>query len=48
MLLEAMEKELPGGTIRYSSKIVSIDELEEENGIKIVHLADGSAIKTKV
>ncbi|CAK7329463.1 unnamed protein product [Dovyalis caffra] len=45
LLLEALEKELPDGTIRYSSKVVSIEEL---GYFKLVHLADGTTIKTKV
>ncbi|XP_072986641.1 monooxygenase 2-like [Typha latifolia] len=45
VLLETLERELPLGTIRYSSKIVSI---EEDGTIKLLHLADGSIIKTKV
>ncbi|CAK9158704.1 unnamed protein product [Ilex paraguariensis] len=44
-LLEVLEKELPQGTIRYSSKVVSI---EESGHFKLVHLADGSIIRTKV
>ncbi|KAF5178657.1 Fad-dependent urate hydroxylase [Thalictrum thalictroides] len=44
-LLEALARELPDGTIRFSSKVVSIDET---NYFKLVHLADGSTIKTKV
>lgn len=44
-LLEALAKELPSGTIRYSSKVVSI---EESGFSKLVHLADGSTLKTKV
>ncbi|GKV20889.1 hypothetical protein SLEP1_g30936 [Rubroshorea leprosula] len=45
LLVEALEKELPSGTIRYSSKVVSI---EESGHFKLVHLADGTIIKTKV
>jgi hypothetical protein len=45
MLLEALAKELPSATIRYSSKVVSI---EESSFYKIVHLADGTTYKTKV
>ncbi|KAF8410384.1 hypothetical protein HHK36_002912 [Tetracentron sinense] len=45
MLIEVLEKELPRGTIRYSSKVVSI---EESGHSKLVHLADGSILKTKV
>ncbi|KAG8073510.1 hypothetical protein GUJ93_ZPchr0006g40597 [Zizania palustris] len=44
-LLETLENELPEGTIRYSSKIVSI---EEEGELKLLHLADGSTIRAKV
>lgn len=44
-LLETMERELPQGTIRYSSKVVSIEEIGK---LKLVHLADGSVVKTKV
>ena len=40
-----MEEELPKGTIRYSSKIVSI---EEDGNIKILQLADGSVLRAKV
>lgn len=43
--MEALERELPSGTIRYSSKVVSI----EESGLfKLVYLADGAVFKTKV
>ena len=45
LLLEALETELPSGTIRYSSKVVSI---EESGCFKLVHLADGTILKTKV
>ncbi|KAM0892273.1 hypothetical protein ACQ4PT_025858 [Festuca glaucescens] len=45
LLLRAMEEELPPGTIRYSSKIVSIDE---DGDAKILHLADGSVLRAKV
>ncbi|CAK7329464.1 unnamed protein product [Dovyalis caffra] len=45
LLLEALEKELPIGTIRYSSKVVSI---EESGYFKLLHLADDTIIKTKV
>jgi len=46
LLLETLEKELPQGTIRYSSKLVSIEE--EDGDLKLLHLADGSILKTKV
>lgn len=43
--MEALERELPSGTIRYSSKVVSV----EESGLfKLVYLADGAVFKTKV
>ncbi|KAL2937047.1 Monooxygenase 3 [Bienertia sinuspersici] len=44
-LLEALAKDLPSGTIRYSSKVVSI---EESGFSKLVHLDNGSTLKTKV
>ncbi|CAL4937692.1 unnamed protein product [Urochloa decumbens] len=44
-LLQALEEELPRGTIRYSTKIVS---MEEDGDIKILHLADGSILRAKV
>ncbi|GFP97729.1 6-hydroxynicotinate 3-monooxygenase, partial [Phtheirospermum japonicum] len=44
-LLETLQNELPQGTIRYSSKVVSIDESEN---FKLIHLADGSVVRTKV
>jgi hypothetical protein len=44
-LLETLAKELPVDTIRYSSKVVSI---EEDSGLELLHLADGSVIKAKV
>ncbi|KAL8257911.1 hypothetical protein R6Q59_029952 [Mikania micrantha] len=44
-LLETIVNELPPGTIRYSSKVLTIDELGR---FKVVHLADGSVLKTKV
>ncbi|CAN6248772.1 unnamed protein product, partial [Urochloa humidicola] len=45
LLLQALEEELPRGTIRYSSKIVSI---EGDGDIKILQLADGSVLRAKV
>ncbi|XP_010910536.1 monooxygenase 2 [Elaeis guineensis] len=45
MLLETLEKELPRGTVRFSSKVVAI---EEDGYFKLLHLADGSTVKTKV
>ncbi|GLT42966.1 hypothetical protein SLA2020_169430 [Shorea laevis] len=44
-LMEALEQELPRGTIRFASKVVAI---EESGHFKLVHLADGTIIKTKV
>ncbi|KAG5542912.1 hypothetical protein RHGRI_015862 [Rhododendron griersonianum] len=44
-LLETLERELPHGTIRYSSKVVSI---EDTGYRKLLHLADGSTLKTKI
>ncbi|XVE93893.1 hypothetical protein REPUB_Repub01dG0233500 [Reevesia pubescens] len=45
LLLETLAKELPSGTIKFSSKVVSI---EESGFFKRVHLADGTILKTKV
>ncbi|XP_057773458.1 monooxygenase 2-like [Salvia miltiorrhiza] len=44
-LLELLERELPQGSVRYSSKIVCI---EESGNFKLVHLSDGSIFRTKV
>lgn len=44
-LLETLKKELPEGTVRYSSKVVSI---EESGPLKVLQLADGCLIRTKV
>ncbi|KAB2620833.1 zeaxanthin epoxidase [Pyrus ussuriensis x Pyrus communis] len=45
LLLEALANDLPNGTIRFLSKVVSIDE----SGLfKLVHLADGTVLKAKV
>ncbi|KAH9621497.1 hypothetical protein KSS87_002752 [Heliosperma pusillum] len=45
VLLETLAKELPSNTIRFSSKVVSI---EISGFFKLLHLADGSILKTKV
>lgn len=45
LLLEALAEELPSGTIRYSSKVVS---LEESGSLMLLHLADGTILRTKV
>ncbi|KAI4350259.1 hypothetical protein L6164_004732 [Bauhinia variegata] len=45
LMLEALANELPSGTIRYSSKVVAI---EESGFSKLVHLADGTTIETNV
>ncbi|XP_020581654.1 uncharacterized protein LOC110025489 [Phalaenopsis equestris] len=45
LLLEALARELPPGTIRYCSKVIGI---EEDGYLKLLHLADGSSLKTKV
>ncbi|XP_023642042.1 monooxygenase 2 [Capsella rubella] len=45
MLLEALASELPEGTIRFLSKLVHI---EFSGRYKMVHLSDGSVLKTKV
>ncbi|KAI3854296.1 hypothetical protein MKW98_024719 [Papaver atlanticum] len=45
LLLETLANELPHGTIRFNSKVVLI---EEDGYSKLIHLADGSVIRTKV
>ncbi|KAH0456280.1 hypothetical protein IEQ34_014187 [Dendrobium chrysotoxum] len=45
LLLEALSKDLPPETIRFSSKVVYIEEVGK---LKLLHLADGSTLKTKV
>ncbi|CAI0408003.1 unnamed protein product [Linum tenue] len=44
-LVEALSGDLPNGTIRFSSKLVSI---QESGHLKLLHLADGTTIKAKV
>lgn len=44
-LLETLENELPRGTIKYSSKMVQI---QDSDGLKSLHLADGTILKAKV
>ncbi|KAF3434762.1 hypothetical protein FNV43_RR21847 [Rhamnella rubrinervis] len=44
--VESLSKELPSGTIRYSSKVVSFEE--SAGFYKLVHLADGTILRTKV
>ncbi|KAK4492673.1 hypothetical protein RD792_003493 [Penstemon davidsonii] len=45
VLMGTMEKELPKGTIRYSSKVVQI---QDSGFYKSIHLADGKILKTKM
>ncbi|KAK9156288.1 hypothetical protein Sjap_003768 [Stephania japonica] len=45
VLLETLAEELPQGTIRFCSKVSSI---AEDGYLKVLHLADGSIVKTKV
>ncbi|CAO2815635.1 unnamed protein product [Amaranthus hypochondriacus] len=45
LLLETLAKELPEGTIRFSSKVVSI---QKSGYLKELNLIDGSILKTKV
>ncbi|KAK1587999.1 hypothetical protein Q3G72_019059 [Acer saccharum] len=47
-LLEALANELPIDTIRFSSKVASIETQTQENSpITIIHLGDGTIIKAK-
>ncbi|KAL0365685.1 UNVERIFIED_CONTAM: Monooxygenase 2 [Sesamum angustifolium] len=45
VLIETLSNELPEGTIRYSSKVVSI---QDSGFFSTIHLADGTVLKTKV
>ncbi|KAL6218026.1 hypothetical protein ACLB2K_011243 [Fragaria x ananassa] len=45
LLLESLANELPSGTIRFSSKVISI---EESGYFKLLHLADGTILRAKV
>ncbi|KAM7260375.1 hypothetical protein ACFE04_016116 [Oxalis oulophora] len=45
LLLESLAKELPTGTIRFSSKVVAI---QDSGSFKLLHLVDGTILKTKV
>ncbi|XP_075521021.1 monooxygenase 2-like [Primulina tabacum] len=43
-LLETLENELPGGTIKNSSKV---DDIQDSDFQKSLHLADGTILKSK-
>lgn len=45
-LLQTLANELPEGSIRFGAKVVAIDD--GLNHLKVVQLADGSTLKTKV
>ncbi|EYU37970.1 hypothetical protein ABFS82_02G006700 [Erythranthe guttata] len=45
VLIETLSNELPPGTIRYSSKVVHI---QDSGFLKLIHLSDGTILKTKV
>ncbi|KAI6701023.1 hypothetical protein NL676_015347 [Syzygium grande] len=45
ILMETLVKELPSGTIKFSSKVVSI---EQSGNLNLIHLSDGSILKAKV
>ncbi|KAF3796496.1 FAD-dependent urate hydroxylase [Nymphaea thermarum] len=45
MLVETLSKQLPQGTIRFGSKVVSI---EQDRKSCLIHLADGTLIRAKV
>ncbi|CAK9166822.1 unnamed protein product [Ilex paraguariensis] len=48
-LREALAQELPNNTIRFSSKLNSIEVQKQEGySIALLHMEDGTAIKTKV
>ncbi|KAJ4715445.1 FAD-dependent urate hydroxylase [Melia azedarach] len=49
ILLEALADELPIESIRFSSKVASIEtQTQEGSSIAIIHLEDGASIKTKI
>lgn len=43
--METLVKELPSGTIKFSSKVVSI---EQSGNLKLIHLSDGSNLRAKL
>ncbi|KAF8013428.1 hypothetical protein BT93_I1318 [Corymbia citriodora subsp. variegata] len=45
ILMETLVKELPRGNIKFSSKVVLI---EQSGDLKLIHLSDGSILKAKV
>ncbi|KAL3613938.1 hypothetical protein CASFOL_042012 [Castilleja foliolosa] len=45
VLIETLSDELPKGTIRFSSKVVHI---QDSGSFKLIHLADGNILKAKV
>ncbi|KAL3627319.1 hypothetical protein CASFOL_028682 [Castilleja foliolosa] len=45
VLIETLSDELPKGTIRFSSKVVHI---QDSGSFKLIHLADGNILKSKV
>ncbi|KAK3194657.1 hypothetical protein Dsin_025967 [Dipteronia sinensis] len=48
-LLETLANELPIDTIRFSSKVASIETQTQENSpITIIHLSDGTVVKAKM
>lgn len=49
-LLQALAEELPPDTIRFSSKLISINSetLEDSSTATFLHLEDGTVIKAKV
>ncbi|XP_026389079.1 monooxygenase 3-like [Papaver somniferum] len=47
-LLEALLEELPTDTIRYSSRVRSIEKTETRNDGVTIHLEDGTTINTKI
>ncbi|KAA8546964.1 hypothetical protein F0562_003393 [Nyssa sinensis] len=49
-LLEALAEELPINTIRFSSKLTSVEAHKQDDGssISIIHLKDGTVVKAKV
>jgi hypothetical protein len=50
VLLETLAEELPPDTIRFSSKLISIESetLEDSSKAALLHLEDGTVMKAKV
>ncbi|KAL4186811.1 hypothetical protein AMTRI_Chr09g35930 [Amborella trichopoda] len=48
LLMEALVREMPNGSIKFGAKVVNIEEKHNESPLYLIHLADGTIIKAKV